>query len=559
MATEPTQVGPQNVQATLNNLGQNRKMVFAGATFITIIIALVIIVFVWSRGASQGGEINLVKGIDQGRAFEIVSKLERSNIESKILDSELPGKVNIAVFEKQFDKAALLLARSDLLQEDGFNLFDKSDWASSDYDKRIKMVRAINGDLSRIVSRLQGVKWATVRINIPEQQLFSQYQAPTTATVQVELPEDLSKLSSNHVKSIINLLVGYVPNLQKGAISIIDTNGHTYSSVETEEVVASDALEETEKVNKTIQDRIEDYLEPIIGANNFIVRVSSEISRKKIEESATTFAEGVVGQEQVGGEVLGGSASGGQIAAGPTLPGTGEKSYSRTNKVIQRYPSYKQKTISTPPGTIVSVSVAVAINGGLPPTVSLKQLKEGIAAITSPSTTADDVKITLAEFAKPLAAQKTRSTKTPISTGGDFVGQTSNFLKDSTDKALGFFKRMPLWVNITIAVMGLIIVLNSMGRMFARPPVSPQQSTISQINSRVRGGEATAAPIAGQIAANEQQPFQEERPTQQIASEEKTDLAGVLSGLQEAATEQPQALANKLEIWLEEGSPAGRA
>jgi len=218
MATEQAQLKTPNVQAAIANLGQNRKMVFIGASVITVVLALIIIVFVMSRSHDKGEQINLVKGLEQDRAFEIVSKLRTSEIDAKIVDSEQPGKVEIKVYQKDFDKAALTLARSDLLQDEGFNLFDKSDWAASDYDKRIKMMRAVNGDLSRIVSRMTGIKWATVRVNIPEPQLFSQYQAPTTATVQIELPEEYTKLTRPQVRSVINLLVGYVPNLQKNNI-----------------------------------------------------------------------------------------------------------------------------------------------------------------------------------------------------------------------------------------------------------------------------------------------------------------------------------------------------
>src|SRR3990167_81791 len=309
MATEQTQLRTPNVQDTLNNLGQNKRLVMVGAVVLTILITIFIIGFAWTRSTNKGNEIDLVKSIDQGRAFEIVSKLKATEIDAKITDSELPGKVNVKVYQKDFDKAAISLSRSDLLQEDGFNLFDKSDWAASDYDKRIKMMRAVNGDLSRIISRMTGIKWATVRVNIPEPQLFSQYQAPTTATVQIELPDENLKLARAQVRSIINLLVGYVPNLQKNNISVIDTNGETYSSVETEEVAASELVEESERVNKIIQKRIEEYLQPLLGYNGYIVRVSSEISRRKIEESATTFADGVVGQEQIGDERLGGAAS----------------------------------------------------------------------------------------------------------------------------------------------------------------------------------------------------------------------------------------------------------
>ena len=114
MATGPTQLGTPNVQEALLNLGQNKRAVTIGAIAVTLILTLVIIVFAWSKGTSKGTEIELVKRIDQARAFEIVSKLKSEEIGSKIDDSDLPGKVNVKVFQKEFDKAAITLARSDL-------------------------------------------------------------------------------------------------------------------------------------------------------------------------------------------------------------------------------------------------------------------------------------------------------------------------------------------------------------------------------------------------------------------------------------------------------------
>ena len=532
MATEQTNTNPPNVQEAISNLGQNKRMVMAGAVVVTLILALVITVFVWSRGPNKGNEIDLVKRVDQGRAFEVVSKLRQAEIEAKISDSDLPGKVNILVFENDFDKAAITLSRSDLLQEDGFNLFDKNDWAASDYDKRIKMMRAVNGDLSRIVSRMSGVKWATVRVNIPEPQLFSQYQTPTTATIQVELPEESSKLSRAQVRSVINLLVGYVPNLEKSNISVIDTNGKTYSSVETEEIAASELIEESERVNKVVQKRIEEYLQPLLGYSGYIVRVSSQINRKKVEESATTFAMGVVGQEQIGDERLGGS---GAAEVGPAVPGADGKGYTRTNRITQRYPSFKQKTITTPPGQVSKISVAVAIDSSLLPKVSVKQLQEGIAAITSPNTTVEDVKITVAEFAnKPVAKTKNALPAIAAPNINGYITQVT-----------GFFQRMPRWAGIVIGILGFLLVMNSF-----RGAARPAQSTLSQIN------QSRQAQIQNQqIAQQAQAPMQQQATAPELTAKQP-DLSGILTNFQEAATEKPEFLASKLQVWLEEGTKA---
>jgi flagellar biosynthesis/type III secretory pathway M-ring protein FliF/YscJ len=513
-------------------------MVLIGAGVVMVVITLIIIFFSYSNSTSKGLSVDLVKGIEQDRAFEIISKLKIAEINADIQESERPGKVNVKVFEKDFDKAAIALSRSDLLQEDGFNLFDKSDWAASDYDKRIKMMRAVNGDLSRIVSRMTGIKWSTVRVNIPEPQLFSQYQAATTATVQIELVDEGVKLSRGQVKSVINLLIGYVPNLQKNNISIIDTAGQTYSAVESDESNASELLEESEKVNKVIQKKIEEYLEPLIGYNNYIVRVSSEISRKKVEESATTFTDGAVGQEQIGDERLGAPQGQAFVEGQEAAPaGDSSMSYTRTNRVTQRYPSYKQKTTSTPAGRISKITVAVAINDGIPAGISLKQIREGVAAITSPNTSVDDVKITIAEFATGKSNIAHGSKTTNIVPGiGASLGQ-----------ATSFFKGLPKWMSFVIAGFGLLLLLGSFGR---RPATIPQESTIAQINQSMQRQQQFQKPGL-QLGAGEDFPQQYES-TQQLSAKEP-DFTGIISGLKEAAEEKPEFLANKLQIWLEDG------
>ena len=534
MATQQTQLNPQNVQNAMANLGQNRRMVLIGAGVITVILTLVIVIFAWTHSQDKGSQVELVKKIDQGRAFEIISKLKLSDIDGRISNSDLPGKVNVQVFQKDFDKAALTLARSDLLQEDGFNLFDKSDWAASDYDKRIKMMRAVNGDLSRIISRMTGIKWATVRVNIPEPQLFSQYQAATTATVQIELPDENLKLTRAQVRSVLNLLVGYVPNLQKNNVSVIDTNGETYSSVETEEVAASELVEESERVNKIIQKRIEEYLEPLLGYNGYIVRVSSEISRKKIEESATTFANGAIGQEQIGDERLGAGSDGHSV--GPAVPGLdASKNYARTNRVTQRYPSFKQKTVSTPPGRISKITVAIALNSDLLPKISVKQLREGIAAITSPSTTVDDIKVTVAEFANSKAPSVKPGKSFAMPSVASWLTQVTNF-----------FKGMPKWAGIAVAIVGFLIIINSF-RGAGRQP-EPVQSTVSQINQSMQ--KQFQRPEV-QLSQSTQTPVAE-------LTSQQPDLSGIITGLKEAAVEKPEFLASKLQIWLEEGAQASR-
>ena len=117
---------------------------------------------------------------------------------------------------------------------------------------------------------------------------------------------------------------------------------------------------------------------------------------------------------------------------------------------------------------------------------------------------------------------------------------------DYLNQVINFFKGMPRWAGIAIAVIGFLMVINSF-RGAVRPPESPT-STVSQINQSMQKqfqkpeGQISQTPEASPAELTAQQP----------------DLTGILTGLKEAAIEKPEFLASKLQIWLEEGSQAGR-
>ena len=209
-------------------------------------------------------------------------------------------------------------------------------------------------------------------------------------------------------------------------------------------------------------------------------------------------------------------------------------SYIRTNRVTQKYPSFKQKSISTPAGRISSISVAVAVNSDLLPRISIKQLREGIAAITSPTTTVNDIKINVAEFANGNKPAKAIS-KAPIlpDVGGFFSQLMTNF------------KKLPLWASIAISIFGLLIIVNS----FRGPARQQQQSTVSQINQSMQQNQfqRPEQQLAGGIQPQQSAP--------EITAKQP-DLNSILTGLQEAAVEKPEFLASKLQVWLEEGTAA---
>jgi flagellar biosynthesis/type III secretory pathway M-ring protein FliF/YscJ len=295
---------------------QNRNVQIGIGIGLLVVILAIVILFMVNGSKSLGNYRNLVTGVDQPRALEIAAQLKSKGIESEIAaDAAGTGGVTVQVREKQYDDAVMEMARSNLLLTDDFKLFDKTDWAASDYEKRIKYMRAIGGELSRLVSRIDGIRWGKVHVTIPEEKIFaSLYEKnKTSASVTVEL-EPGRILSHDQVASIISLVSGYVPSIEPSHISIIDTKSRLYSSAASDDDSGMlgggrDWAARSDAINSSIERKIQSYLDGVVGAGKSKVAVSTKLAMDKFTQNKTTFFPGAIGTHEYSEEALGNAAS----------------------------------------------------------------------------------------------------------------------------------------------------------------------------------------------------------------------------------------------------------
>lgn len=562
--------GAQGFQGFFQDIiSDPQKRIYAIIAAVILVVLLITVTVMISKGGTnenRGNLVPLVQNIDQARAFEIVAKLKSVNIDAKIDSGERPGVFVVKVYEKAVETSYLALARTNLLEDDDYGLFDQNDWAASDYDKRIKLSRAINGDLSRIISRMDGLKSAIVRVNVPEQEIFTEMQAPTTATVQVELLNDGDELGKSQVKSIVNLLRGYVPNLDKEKISIVDTQGRNYNTFrEEDDSEADDYIEEIEKMNKLIKKRVTKYLDVVLGNKNYEVSVSALVSREKVEEQQTTYKEGAVGARQTDQETL----KAGGAGAGPGASSS-SKDYNSQSTNETLLPSYEQKSTTYLPGRISKVTVALAVDKSVPAMISLSQLRESIAAVVGPQTSVEDVKLSVVDLRgsnddmKPLAAAK-----------GTIMQNIAKFFHG------GIWSAISKIFTVIAIVIGLLLVaiisLNFLSVAANKNSYVPElDPNLSNDFDQIVNDEPDLVQDYGESAAlAQQEALLKEMMSggaippstsinkgqassystdsrEETGQQEKLEFDGLLNNFQNVADSKPDILAKKIQMWLEE-------
>ena len=122
--------------------------------------------------------LDLLTTDNLGKAIEIQALLSREGI---VASRKLDGTKS-TIFLKEYtmtqrDQALLAIVKSGLMdQNTGLEIFDKGDFTSTKEDKKIRLVRAINGELSRLIRKIPPIENASVFISIPEQTMFTSMQ-----------------------------------------------------------------------------------------------------------------------------------------------------------------------------------------------------------------------------------------------------------------------------------------------------------------------------------------------------------------------------------------------
>ncbi len=426
----------------LQDLTQNKPLLYGIIGGLVVVLALVITLGITlsSKGDNAAKTVkekvikeplDLLTTDNLGKAIEIQALLAREGIEIK---RRVDGTKSTLYLEKYTmstrDRALLAIVKSGLMDQNvGLEVFDKGDFTSTKEDKRIRLSRAINGELSRLIRKIPPIENASVLVSIPEQTMFAADQKPITATVQVVMPSG-EKLDAMKVKAIKNLLLGTVNGLVAENISITDTNGNVYDSIVSAD---DDLLAKIQENDQYMQQKVKAQLDKLVGKGNYVATVSTYLRESPMDKSTIDFDPNkkTAVTEQTFSEGLGDQtrdSNKGISAVSVYLPNglpannadsSQNRSYSRTARETQYGVAKIQTNEFLKPGVVEDISIAVTLEeSSIPPNTTIEEMKELIAKAASPKAKAENVEIAFTDSLDPfLAGDKPEALPKPDATG----------------------------------------------------------------------------------------------------------------------------------------------
>lgn len=185
----------------------------------------------------------------------------------------------------------------------GFEIFSSSDFGASDFSQRVNYQRALQGELVRTIMGFDEVKLARVHLVLPESGLFRKNSVKPKASISLTMRGD-RQLSSEQVVGIQRLVAASVPEIEAGAVTVVDHRGIAISknsAPDAEAELAQGKLEVKQQVEGYLRKKIADILDQAFGPGRAIVSVDAVVNFDQVQsQREDVIPAGKVGGQQVG-------------------------------------------------------------------------------------------------------------------------------------------------------------------------------------------------------------------------------------------------------------------
>jgi flagellar M-ring protein FliF len=346
-------------------------------TIVFCALAMAAGVMWFSRWQQEAGMRPLYTALSPEDASAMVAKLRESGVVYKVGENGTSLLVPEArVAELRLEMAGLGLPKTGRI---GFEIFDKTNFGITDFAEHVNYRRAVEGELERSVMALAGVQQARVHVSLPKESVFTDSRESAKASVLVGLRPG-ARLSAQNVIAITNLVSSAVEGLAPESVSVVDMNGNLLSRPRRDGLpdgaqISEAALEYRQAIEHDLAVKINNTLDPLLGADKFRTGVSAEVDMSSGEQSEETFdpTKSVMVTSQKTEDSSGTT----RAAAAPTPPGTasnlpqaaphptgsGSTSTKRSESIAYQS-SRVTKHVKLPQGAVKRLSIAVLLDQG---------------------------------------------------------------------------------------------------------------------------------------------------------------------------------------------------
>ena len=499
----------------------------------------------------------LYTGMAPEDAAGVVQKLRESGVEYRL--DENGGAVTVPSQKLAESRLALAAAGLPKSGRIGFELFDKSNFGATEFVEHINYKRALEGELERSVMSLAEVEQARVHLSLPKDSVFLDQQQPAKASVVVKLRPG-AELSSQNVLAVTNLVASAVEGLSPDAVSLVDMDGALLSrpkraSTDPDSVTTSESLELRQEIERNLVAKIDETLQPLLGANAFRAGASVDYDLTSGEQQEETLdpTHSVMSSSQKTEDVTERASISGVPGTAANLPqqppssAKGATGVSRRTENVTYQTSRVIRHTRIPQGVVRRMSLAVLVDQSVrwegqgsakqrvlvPPSAeTLKTIRDLVAGVTGfNAERGDQLIVETLPFESSLKAAPPQPVNSPKPVKNPPWLEFVNKYRD-------------LWAPVGLGLAVLLVVVRTVFALSRRRGFPPEPELAAELEAPAAHAELSQAAVAiarGQAAA---------------ARPEPNEMGDRIRPL---VKRDPAITANVLRLWLQEHRSAAEA
>jgi len=374
-------------QGMLSGFTTGQRAVIAVA-----VVALALGGFGLSKWASTPSMTVLYGNLSGTDASAVVEQLQAQGVQYELAN----GGTSVMVPQSQVDALRVGLAGKNLPAGDtgGWSLLDKQGMTSTDFQQNMAYQRAIEGELSKTLQAMTGVRTAIVHVAIPKKDVFTTGTDKPTASVLLSLQPGTT-LSRVQVRSVTHLVAGSVPSLDVDHVTVSDAEGTLLSAPGKGEgggglkgQTGSENDEQTAQYEDRLAASAQAMLDKVLGPGRAVVRVSAALNFDSTETTteAHTAKKPLVDSEKTASEEYTGGAGGTAAPLGvtwPTLaPGAGAAgggNYVKKERTVDNAIDTTVTKAVLAPGTPKRITAAVVLDAKAAGALDEAQVRQLVA------------------------------------------------------------------------------------------------------------------------------------------------------------------------------------
>jgi flagellar M-ring protein FliF len=400
----------ERARSTFSTVSLGQKVVIG-----LLLVGLLLGGFVFFRWITAPTQAPLFSNLASSDASAIVDELNAAGVAYELTD----GGQTIMVAKDSVYDLRLTMSGKGLPagQDTGYALLDEQGITTSEFQQQVSYQRALEGELSKTLESLAGVRSAIVHVALPEDQVFVAEQAEPTASVLLDLAPGTA-LSGEQIMAVTNLVSSSVQDMEPDQVTVADSTGQVLSSPGTGVTAAAgDARSQVEQEYEArLAASAQRILDAALGPGRSVVSVRADVDLSQRNTTSETYVYDEdtppISESTTTEDYTGGGAPVGGVLGPENMPdaaenaGGGDSTYNREQTTTNNSVGTVTEVVEGAPGTLNRLTLSVVMDEAVAGNLNQQEISDLMTtAVGLDEERGDDITVSSLPFDTTAADQ----------------------------------------------------------------------------------------------------------------------------------------------------------